>query len=597
QHTLSNSGSTKPAYSIIPVDYIEYILNNPTIASNLYFGSEIKLCANNVTYQASNFLHYHQDKAIKFALIRSVVEVNKRQLIRADSLVPYSGFPRHLRSMNRKACGMNMEELWLVEGQECLIIPENITQINVWLKDLDRPVEYEYFVTEILYSFNSCQYGLSAKPVLDTLYWDRHLQSPQDAYYVLAGKATRLLDITLRYLNTNGEAEIIEHLKNIYKLTRNDHAIIKPIELWVVEAKLLKLAFSTTMTNDTYKELRSLFEKEQIGFLKIFLDIFKNLPNVYVNVHLPQHARTFATFVNTSVRVKEMVHRIYKNMVPHTNYKNIELDLLRRYNTSFVLTHLFDGSKDYHFPITINKLSNIFSDISLYSSLCKQYTTDQNLKINDNDDIEEIEIILNLIPKNFIDIVLRNKWPKTRANIEEWSTKLSSQHPLFHDLHISYSEYFSLQSAFLNNKLEFFDYISYTIIENDRKSTRLKFHVGEIIEIEEESEGLTYAKIQAILQYQANNNESAIFFILKWLQATNTKDLILDCPYYKQIMNNQQFLRIYPISYIHCIQKIHFLPACMQNHDQEHATNNDQKSIKNKFFIRLYKNCSACLFL
>ncbi|CAG8850552.1 28630_t:CDS:2, partial [Racocetra persica] len=117
-------------------DYIEYILNNPTIASNLYFGpgivcdeirefwhdilwqnsllfGETKLCVNNITYQAGNFLRYHQDKAIKFAYIRSVVEVNKRQLLRADPLVPYK--------------------------QKCLIIPENITQINVWLKDLDRP--------------------------------------------------------------------------------------------------------------------------------------------------------------------------------------------------------------------------------------------------------------------------------------------------------------------------------------------------------------------------------------------------------------------------------------------------------------------------
>ncbi|CAG8830245.1 30673_t:CDS:2, partial [Racocetra persica] len=41
QHTSSNSASTKPAYLIIPVDYIEYILNNSTIASNLYFGSGI----------------------------------------------------------------------------------------------------------------------------------------------------------------------------------------------------------------------------------------------------------------------------------------------------------------------------------------------------------------------------------------------------------------------------------------------------------------------------------------------------------------------------------------------------------------------------
>ncbi|CAG8740063.1 32416_t:CDS:2, partial [Racocetra persica] len=421
EHVIANiRPSTKHAYLIMPVDYIEYILNNLTIVPNLYFGPGIvynekrefwhcTLWQNSslfgetklFTYQADNFLCYHQDKAIKFTRICSVVEVNKRQLLRADLLVPYSGLLGYLCSMNRKAHEMNIEELWLVEEQECLIIPENITQINVWLKDLDRPVEYEYFVTEILYSFNSndlasmfrhnanygcrtcsvsssqltnsnfdfvanacfyyltniqyneiahqqtnsacqqlsSQYRLSAKPVLDTLYWDRHLQSPQNAYYTLA----------------------------------------------VVEAKLLKLAFSTTMTNNTYKELHSLFEKERIGFLKIFSDIFENLPNVHINVYLPQHARTFATLVNTSVEVKEIVHRIYKNMVPHTNYKNIELDLLRRYNTSFALTHLFD---------------------------------------------------------------------------------------------------------------EFFDYISYTIIENDRKLTRLKFHVGEIIEIKEENEGFTYAKIQ-----------------------------------------------------------------------------------------------------
>ncbi|CAG8498872.1 17785_t:CDS:2 [Racocetra persica] len=509
----------------MPVDYIEYILNNPTIAPNLYFGpgivcdekhefwhstlwqnlslfGETKLCINNITYQAGNFLYYHQDKAIKFARICSVVEVNKRQLLRANSLVPYSGLSGHLRSINRKAHRINMEELWLVEGQEYLIILENITQINVWLKDLDRPVEYEYFVTEILYSFNTdllqgnnlasvlrhdANYGCrtcsvsssqltnsnfdfvtnahfyhltniqyNEIPVLDTLYWDRYLQLPQDAYHVLASKATCLLDITLRYLNTNREvawlkcwkntlrlamlmlfilryflspsylkAEIIKHLKNVYKLTRNDHAIIKLIELWLVEAKLLKLAFST-ITNNTYKELCSLFEKEQIGFLKIFLDIFENLPNVHVNVYLPQHACIFATLVNISVGVKEMVYKLYKNMVPHTNYKNIKLDLLGRYNTSFALTHLFEDGKDYHFLTTINKLSNISPDISLYLSLCKQYTTEQNLKINNNNDIKEIEIISNLIPKKFIEIVLQNKWPKTRANIEGWSTKLSS---------------------------------------------------------------------------------------------------------------------------------------------------------------------------
>ncbi|CAG8834837.1 30830_t:CDS:1, partial [Racocetra persica] len=46
-----------------------------------------------------------------------VVEVNKRQLLRADSLVSYNGFPGYLHSMNRKAHEINMEELWLVEEQ------------------------------------------------------------------------------------------------------------------------------------------------------------------------------------------------------------------------------------------------------------------------------------------------------------------------------------------------------------------------------------------------------------------------------------------------------------------------------------------------
>ncbi|CAG8744876.1 3307_t:CDS:1, partial [Dentiscutata erythropus] len=70
-----------------------------------------------------------------------------------NPLVLYHGLPGYLRNNNRKTHGMSIE-FWLVEGQECLIISENITPINVWLKDLNRLAEYKYFVTEILYSFN-----------------------------------------------------------------------------------------------------------------------------------------------------------------------------------------------------------------------------------------------------------------------------------------------------------------------------------------------------------------------------------------------------------------------------------------------------------
>jgi hypothetical protein len=74
-----------------------------------------------------------------------------------------------------------------------------------------------------------------------------------------------------------------------------------------------------------------------------------SLPNLHACYHLFQHARTFGTLTNTEVGVKEMVHRIFKNIVPHTNRKNIELDLLKRYTTLQSIRHLADGGFDYRY--------------------------------------------------------------------------------------------------------------------------------------------------------------------------------------------------------------------------------------------------------
>lgn len=70
---------------------------------------------------------------------------------------------------------------------------------------------------------------------------------------------------------------------------------------------------------------------------------------MHINTHLTTHARTFGTLVNTQVGIKEMVHRIFKGIVPRTNRKNIDLDLLKRYNTLFAIRHLVDGGIDPRF--------------------------------------------------------------------------------------------------------------------------------------------------------------------------------------------------------------------------------------------------------
>src|SRR5215475_4127778 len=56
-------------------------------------------------------------------------------------------------------------------------------------------------------------------------------------------------------------------------------------------------------------------------------------------MHLLMHAKTFGTLTNTQVGIKEMVHRIFKGMVPKTNCKNINLDLLKRVTVRFPECH------------------------------------------------------------------------------------------------------------------------------------------------------------------------------------------------------------------------------------------------------------------
>lgn len=81
-----------------------------------------------------------------------------------------------------------------------------------------------------------------------------------------------------------------------------------------------------------------------------------------------------------------MVHRTFKNMVPHMNRKVIELDLTRRYNTIQALRHLIDGWTDHRFGERTNALKNLSTDPNIYTILSGWYAiesssitnTDQN---------------------------------------------------------------------------------------------------------------------------------------------------------------------------------------------------------------------------
>lgn len=94
-----------------------------------------------------------------------------------------------------------------------------------------------------------------------------------------------------------------------------------------------------------------------------------------------------------------MVHRIHKGVVPHTNKKNVEFDLIKRDNTLQTLRYLLDGGQDIRFGHIIGQgIQNIVNDVKLRPLLDNWYVTSSLLpKIYDDDNIESMYIILHFI--------------------------------------------------------------------------------------------------------------------------------------------------------------------------------------------------------
>ena len=97
------------------------------------------------------------------------------------------------------------------------------------------------------------------------------------------------------------------------------------------------------------------------------------------------HARTYGTLINTQVGIKEMVYQIFKTMVPRTNCKNVELDLLKRYTTLFTIRHLVDGGIDQRLLQPCYGFANMSSDFK--NLLTNWYITED--KASNEPDLDE----------------------------------------------------------------------------------------------------------------------------------------------------------------------------------------------------------------
>ena len=102
---------------------------------------------------------------------------------------------------------------------------------------------------------------------------------------------------------------------------------------------------------------------------------------MHINFHLTQYALSYANLINISVGVKEMVHRTFKNFAPHTNKKEIDFDLIKRYITMEGIRNFFDNNPDY-------KKINLFND---------WYITNDLINISEGNNILFKYLIFNIL--------------------------------------------------------------------------------------------------------------------------------------------------------------------------------------------------------
>ena len=111
--------------------------------------------------------------------------------------------------------------------------------------------------------------------------------------------------------------------------------------------------------------------------------------------------------------------------------------------------------------------------------------------------------------------------------------------------------------------MKFYKRISYTLLDNDgRFNSHLDLHVGAVVQIQEES-GASFAIIKAIFTHKYNDGLIYAFIWIDWLREIFNIDPVLQCPVYEvQTAENTRWYRVYPITCIDGLPKVHFVHRC-----------------------------------
>jgi hypothetical protein len=295
------------------------------------------------------------------------------------------------------------------------------------------------------------------------------------------------------------------------------------------------------------------------------------------------HAKTYGTLCNTQVGIKEMVHRIFKGIVPHTNRKNVDFDLLKRYNTLSAIRHLVDGGIDSRFTRDCTGFVNMSSDFKRL--FLHWYLTEDNTSKNDQEHYDNSNgktffffayiFITLLIFFKKIEITssvefIYNISLKKRMNKSNRDKLLSTLPDLKKELFLSYDD-MRFKSSLVYETVVCYESASYIIEEKNGTFLKVHLHIDDFVTIQEEEYKESYAIIKGILKHKYNNEKYYAFVVVDWFEYSGQDSSLLKCPIYS--LQTEKWRRIFPITILENVQKVHFIRY------------NNEKWIKNNFYF------------
>jgi hypothetical protein len=157
------------------------------------------------------------------------------------------------------------------------------------------------------------------------------------------------------------------------------------------------------------------------------------------------------------------------------------------------------------------------------------------------------------------------------------------------DISWTYDNYFGQQAAVAHYNINFYQHLSFTIIDDDTIiEENIKLQAGDVVEIEgkEDNDDIEnekwFARIQAIFVHRSNDNNYHVFLSFEWFDLIGF-DQIMQCNRYLLQGRNENWKRIHPISIINSHQKIHFVHDCGTSCTVENHDINNRNYFKNDF--------------